>query len=306
MDSQPHQPTKSAPVTGWGQASTQHYENFPVASWLCPPALRPAILAIYRFARCADDIADEGDATPEQRLQDLSLYRQALTDCSAGAARPDGRWASIFLPLAATIAQHQLPVGLLHDLISAFEQDVHYTAAGRRYRNHAELLDYCRLSANPVGRLLLHLYRVSDPLSLQRSDQICSALQLINFWQDLSVDLPRQRYYLPMDRVAAHGVDTTRLLSSTACLPEAEHLVAELCEQAHALMLAGAPLALQLPGRIGWELRLVVQGGLLILERAAALQHRTWIIRPRIKNHDLPRLLWRAWRQPNPLHSTAP
>ncbi len=293
----PHIPT--APVAGLGQANTQHYENFPVASWLSPPALRPAILAIYRFARCADDIADEGDACAAQRLQDLGQFRDALNACTHGQPAPDTRWCDIFAPLATVIAQHQLPVQLLHDLISAFEQDVRYTAEGRRYRDQAELMDYCRLSANPVGRLLLHLYGVDDALSLQRSDQVCSALQLINFWQDLSVDLPRQRHYLPIDRLQAHGVDVARLPPSPQQDPAAQALVAELCLQARTLMLAGAPLALRLPGRVGWELRLVVQGGLLILDRAKTLQHRTWQTRPRVHSRDLPRLLWRAWRMGN-------
>lgn len=287
---------RTASVAGLGHASTHHYENFPVASWLCPPALRPAILAVYHFARCADDIADEGDASPEERLHDLDQYRQALNACLDASAPRDPRWDKVFAPLAKVIAPHQLPVSLLHDLISAFEQDVRYTAEGRRYRDHAELLDYCRLSANPVGRLLLHLYGVSDSLSLERSDHICSALQLINFWQDLSVDLPRQRHYLPSDQLLAHGVDPARLLPTLRSDAVAEALVADLCQQARRLMLAGAPLALQLPGRAGWELRLVVQGGLLILDRAAAMQHRTWHTRPRLRAWDLPQLLWRASR----------
>jgi squalene synthase HpnC len=286
----------TAPVTGLGQAGTHHYENFPVASWLCPPALRPAILAVYHFARCADDIADEGDASAEQRLHDLHQYRLALNACLEVSAPPDQRWDQVFAPLAKVIAQHRLPVPLLHDLISAFEQDVRYTAEGHRYRDLTELLDYCRLSANPVGRILLHLYGVNDRQSLERSDQICSALQLINFWQDLSVDLPRQRHYLPGDQLLAHGVDPARLLPGLHSDAAAQGLVGSLCRQARTLMLAGAPLALQLPGRVGWELRLVVQGGLLILDRAAALQHRTWHTRPRLSTRDLPRLLWRASR----------
>jgi squalene synthase HpnC len=286
----------TAPVAGLGQAGTQHYENFPVASWLCPPALRPAILAIYHFARCADDIADEGDASAEIRLQDLGQYRQALNTCLDTSAPPSPRWAQVFGPLSRVITQHQLPVPLLHDLISAFEQDVRYTAEGRRYRDEAELLDYCRRSAHPVGRLLLHLYGVNDRLSLERSDQICSALQLINFWQDLSVDLPRQRHYLSSDLLLAHRVDPARLTPDLHSDAAAEALVGQLCRQARALMLAGAPLALALPGRAGWELRLVVQGGLLILDRAAALKHRTWHTRPRLRAWDLPQLLWRAAR----------
>ena len=284
--STPHSPT----VAGWGQAGTQHYENFPVASWLCPPALRPAILAIYRFARCADDLADEGDATPEQRLQDLGQYREALQACATHAVGPGERWSDVFAPLAAVIAAHQLPLGLLHDLISAFEQDVRYTAEGRRYRDMAELLDYCSRSANPVGRLLLHLYGVTEPLALQRSDQICSALQLINFWQDLGVDIPRGRYYLPRDRCAALGVDPQSMLQS----PESSALIAENVQFARALMQKGAPLVKRVPGRAGWELRLVVQGGLRILDKIAALQYRTLATRVRLRAWDLPIMLWRA------------
>ena len=296
MPSTPPTPSHAPSVAGLGQTNTQHYENFPVASWLCPPALRPAILAIYQFARCADDIADEGDAPHEQRLQDLAHYREALNGCLDATRPPHPRWGDVFAPLAQAIAQHQLPLPLLHDLISAFEQDVRHTAAGYRYRDTAELLDYCRLSANPVGRLLLHLYGVSDALSLQRSDQICSALQLINFWQDLSVDLPRHRHYLPHDRLLAHGVEASRLVPALQNDAAAEALVAELCHEARQLMLAGAPLAVALPGRVGWELRLVVQGGLLILDRAQALHHRTWHTRPRLRTWDMPLLLWRAIR----------
>lgn len=287
-------PSSHAPsVAGLGQANTQHYENFPVASWLCPPALRPAILAIYHFARSADDIADEGDASTEQRLQELGHYRQALTRCLDAAPPPHARWGHVFAPLAQVIAQHQLPVHLLHDLISAFEQDVRHTAAGYRYRDTAELLNYCRLSANPVGRLLLHLYGVSDALSLQRSDQICSALQLINFWQDLSRDIPRGRHYLPEADCAAFGV-TRAELQTLQQTPNATKLIAHHTALSRAMMQKGAPLAHRLPGRAGWELRLVVQGGLRILDKIEALHHATLQTRPTVTALDAPVLLWRA------------
>ena len=173
-----------------------------------------------------------------------------------------------------------------------------HTAAGHHYADTAELLDYCRLSANPVGRLLLHLYGVNDAPSLARSDQICSALQLINFWQDISVDLPRQRHYLPTDLLQRHGLP--REAFDAGASPDAAtqvrmaQAVAALCAQARALMQQGAPLVRRIPGRAGWELRLVIQGGLLILDKIAALQHRSWQQRPRVGTLDLPRLLWRA------------
>jgi hydroxysqualene synthase len=275
-----------------------HYENFPVASWLCPKHLRPAIVAIYHFARTADDLADEGDATAEQRLTELTAYRAALNACLSGAAA-QGRWAGIFGPLAQAVAQHALPAPLLHDLLSAFEQDVRYTASDHRYARTAELLDYCRLSANPVGRLLLHLYGVQDAVSLQQSDQICSALQLVNFWQDISVDLPRGRVYLPSEGLQRHGLRVEDFAPHSPTAPTThtsaqQALVAELCAHARCLLLAGAPLARRVPGRAGWELRLVVQGGLRILDAIAAAEHRSWQTRPTLRKTDVPRLLWRA------------
>lgn len=275
-----------------------HYENFPVASWLCPPALRAPIAAIYLFARTADDIADEGNAPAEQRIAHLAMYRTALVQCwSRSTLDTDTPWPEVFGPLAVQSRAHGLPLSPLMDLLDAFEQDVRFTASGQRYASTEELLDYCRRSANPVGRLLLHLYGVSAPSALQQSDAICSALQLINFWQDLSVDLSRQRHYLPGDALAEHGL-TPEQLTPTHDSTEARALMKRLCDDARERMLTGAPLALVLPGRLGWELRLVVQGGLLILDKLAQDQHRSWQRRPALRITDLPTLLWRAWRMP--------
>ncbi len=265
-----------------------HYENFPVASWLCPPALRPAVAALYGYARTADDLADEGDAPPATRLADLAAYRDDLR-AVAGGGTPSPRWAPVFAALGGALRTHRLPLALLEDLLDAFTQDVTKT----RYADRAELLDYCRRSANPVGRLLLHLYRVDDAAALRRSDAICSALQLINFWQDLSIDLPRGRLYLPLDRCAAHSLAPAALFARHDSAA-ARALVAEQCEWARALMLEGAPLVHQVPGRAGWELRGVVQGGLRILDRIAALDHATLDRRPRLRRRDLPTLAWRA------------
>jgi squalene synthase HpnC len=170
-----------APRATWTitAVSIDHYENFPVASVLCPPALRPAVTAIYWFARTADDIADEGDADTASRLAELSEYRADLLAMLASGA-PSLRWPKVFAALNQTLQTHALPPALLLDLLSAFEQDVHKHS----YADRAELLDYCRRSANPVGRLLLHLYGVSGGAALRQSDAICTALQLVNFWQD--------------------------------------------------------------------------------------------------------------------------
>ncbi|SFR74461.1 squalene synthase HpnC [Mitsuaria sp. PDC51] len=269
--------------------SIEHYENFPVASWLCPPALRPAIMAIYSFARTADDLADEGDTSAGQRLRDLADYRADLRAVAAGRA-PSPRWAArVFAPLARAIAEHRLPLPLLEDLLDAFEQDLVKTD----YATRAELLDYCRRSANPVGRLLLHLYGIDDADALRQSDAICSALQLINFWQDFTVDGPRGRIYAPLEDRRRHGVEGQDLLSLRDS-PAARALIAELCAWARALMADGAPLVHRIPGRAGWELRLVVQGGLRILDRLQAMRFAALLRRPTVGAADAPLLLWRA------------
>ncbi len=270
--------------------SVDHYENFPVASVLCPPALRPAVTAIYHFARTADDIADEGDAPPAQRLADLQAYRADLQCCLLGRP-PSLRWRKVFEPLARCVEAFALPGSALHDLLDAFEQDVRNPP----YADRAELLDYCRRSANPVGRLLLHLYGISDPVSLQRSDDICSALQLINFWQDLGQDIRRGRHYVPLSDLRAQGLQRLDL-EPGADNARTRALVSALCAWARELMNRGAPLAPQVPGRAGWELRLVVQGGLRILDRIAALNHDSISHRPTLGAADLVPVLWQALR----------
>ena len=271
-----------------------HYENFPVASWLCPPHLRPAIAAIYWFARTADDLADEGDAPMAARLHDLEHFRAELR-AVAGGTSPCGPWPHVFIPLKSVLHDFKLPVPLLEQLLDAFEQDVHFTASGRRYQTDAELIDYCTRSANPVGRLLLHLYGLHDAYSLAQSDQVCTALQLINFWQDVSVDVPRARWYPSVQALQQHAVVDADL---QADLPSenATKLIAAYARDARATMLKGASLACRIPGRAGWELRLVVQGGLRILDKIEALNFETWRSRPKLGVLDVPVLVWRAGR----------
>jgi hydroxysqualene synthase len=273
--------------------SVEHYENFPVASVLCPPALRPAVTAIYWFARTADDLADEGDAPAHKRLQDLDAYCADLLAVAAGGpASP--RWAGVFEGLRSVLTQYKLPLNLLTDLLSAFRQDV----VQQRYADRAELLDYCRRSANPVGRLLLHLYGVSASDALRQSDDICTALQLANFWQDLSVDRPRGRHYLPDADCRRYGLVTSDGPldpQSTA----ARALLDDVVQWARSLMLNGAPLVHTVPGRAGWELRLVVQGGLRILDKVGRSSNGPLRHRPRLGLADAPLLIWRAlWMRP--------
>lgn len=284
--------------------SVDHYENFPVASLLLPRRLREPVKNIYRFARTADDIADEGDALPDERLAALGQYRRALRDIASNSPSwrfDDTRLLSVFAPLQATIAQFGLPVEPFDDLLSAFEQDVVKT----RYASAEELLDYCRRSANPVGRLMLHLYGAYDSANAARSDAICSGLQLTNFWQDVAVDWDKNRVYLPRDAMLRHGIDEryiaarrgqadTRQARDPRQDAAWQSLMREQTGHARALLLQGYPLARALPGRIGFELRLVILGGLRILERLHTLHYDMFKHRPALEKADWIRLFLRA------------
>ncbi|GGC00585.1 squalene synthase HpnC [Oxalicibacterium flavum] len=267
--------------------SADHYENFPVASILLPRHLRAPVQIIYAFARSADDLADEGDATPEQRCAALAAYRIELDRIAAGE-QPQ---TELFRSLAGVIAEYRLPLQPFLDLLSAFEQDVVTT----RYDDFATLLDYCRRSANPVGVLMLHLYDAATEQNLHDSDAICSALQLINFWQDVAIDWQKQRIYLPQDDMRTFGVCEAHI-AEQRCDAAWHALMQFEVTRARALLLSGAPLALRLPGRIGWELRLVVQGGLRILEAIEQADYDVFRHRPRLGPSDWLHMTWRASR----------
>lgn len=268
-----------------------HYENFPVASWLCPPGLRRAIEAIYRFARTADDIADEGTATAWQRQRDLDDYAQVFLAALAG--QPVGRWKEVMLPVAAAVDAHALPAEPFLDLLAAFRQDT----ANPAYADRVELMDYCARSANPIGRLLLQLVHQNDPQALAQSDAVCSALQLVNFWQDLSIDLARGRCYVPRADAQRHGI-TSAELRAGADSDATRALVADLVDWSRALMREGAPLVHRLPGRFGWELRFVIQGGLRVLDKIERGGYEALSRRPTVGATDLPRLAWRTLWMP--------
>jgi squalene synthase HpnC len=267
----------------------EHYENFPVASILLPARLRPAVEVIYAFARSADDFADEGDAQPEERLAALTAYEKALDRIDA-QLEPD---SELFERLTKVVREYQLPVQLFRDLLSAFKQDVVTT----RYASYPLLLDYCRRSANPVGALMLHLYGAASPQNLRDSDAICSALQLINFWQDVAIDWRKLRIYLPQEDMIRFGV--TEMQLAHAHMDDAwRDLMRFEVERTRALMLSGASLAFRLRGRIGWELRLVIQGGLSILQRIEQVDYDVFNRRPQLAKIDWIRLAWRAVRMP--------
>ena len=265
--------------------SVGHYENFPVASWLLPAPLRCPVSIIYRFARSADDFADEGDLPASRRLALLDGYRQELARLQSGIAPGQ----ALFAELGRVVHAHQLPLEPFYDLLDAFAQDV----VKHRYADFAEIMDYCRRSANPVGRLLLYLFGAASEQNLAQSDAICSSLQLINFWQDVAIDWRKDRVYLPQDEMRRFGVSEAQIAGGENSGPW-RALMRFQVERARALMKSGAPLGRRLPGRTGLEIRTIVQGGLRILEKIDKVEGDVYHQRPVLRAHDWPLLLIRA------------
>lgn len=278
--------------------SINHYENFPVASLALPAHLRRPIHAIYAFARAADDIADEGDENPEERLAGLDRFEAELNSIEAGKT-PENK---LFITLAEAVREFQLPLQPFRDLLSAFRQDIVKT----RYADFGEVMDYCRRSANPVGRLLMALFMDNNPRHLAYSDALCSSLQLINFLQDVKIDYQKGRIYLPQNEVARAGLSDDLLGTLTGQLPlmkEAttltinklggipvvsstsspeerwrQFMLAQI-KKVHKMLQASAPLGLALKGRAGLEIRMIISGGDRILNKLyhdpmAPLKHR--------------------------------
>ena len=275
-------PGASGPRAPWLGAADPHYENFPVGSWLMPAALRPAIAAIYRFARYADDVADEGDASVSERLTELDRLRQALTP---------GREAQhpIVAALLPFIGHHHLEPQHFIDLLSAFAQDVTVT----RHADLAALLDYSARSANPVGRLMLELQGCADADNCRRADAICSALQLINFAQDVGIDWHKDRVYLPQDQLQAAGLgdeDIAAAVAAGQAPTTLREVIAGFCEQASALLDQGRSLPTALPLRFALELRAIIAGGTRILERLRQVGYDPIAHRPVIGWRDMPAL----------------
>lgn len=260
-----------------------HYENFPVASVLLPKRLRRPIAAIYAFARTADDFADEGQHSPAERLALLENYQQQLvqiTDSSYSGEEP------IFIALQDSIQQFNLPTELFTDLLTAFKQDVMTT----RYANFADVLKYCRYSANPVGRLLLHLQGQPSAQQLSQSDAICSALQLINFYQDVEQDLIEQnRIYLPQDRLLAQDITDVNLLDNNT--HKLAPVLKSLYQQTQQMLLDGTSLGTTLSGRLGWEIRAITLAGLITLDKLRQQPEMALLSRPRLSRWDLIKVL---------------
>jgi squalene synthase HpnC len=257
--------------------SVDHYENFPVASILMPKRLRKPVAAIYHFARAADDIADEGNLTDKERLQQLDDFRDELDHIAAD----ETPLLPLFKRLAAEISEHRLPMQPFHDLLDAFSQDV----VKKRYSDYDELMDYCRHSANPVGNLLLHLYEEATPVNIAYSDSICTSLQLINFWQDVAKDYAIGRIYVPQDDMARFGVNEELIGQKNA--DEAwRSLMTFQVDRTRSLMLQGAPLGNILSGRIGLEMRMIIAGGLRILDKLETANYDMFRKRPVLRPFD--------------------
>ncbi|MEZ5614356.1 MAG: squalene synthase HpnC [Rhodocyclaceae bacterium] len=265
--------------------SVEHYENFPVASLLLPARLREPVKAIYGFARSADDIADEGSLTARERLDGLDRYRAELDAIEAGRPTQD----PVFLRLRPAIAEFGLPLPLFRDLLDAFSQDV----TKKRYADFGELMDYCRRSADPVGRLLLHLYGIDDPKSQSLSDGVCSSLQLINHWQDVAIDWRKDRVYLPQDELARFGIEERQIAEGRWDAAWAAMMDFQI-DRARAMMAAGSPLVQVLPGRIGLELRLIVASGFRMLDKLQRVRGDVFRRRPLIGWRDWPAILLHA------------
>lgn len=260
-----------------------HYENFPVASVLLPKKLRRPIAAIYAFARRADDIADEGDAPPSERLKQLDYYSDCLQQIDTNRYHGND---PIFVALQDSIRQFSLPVQLLEDLLIAFRQDVLKT----RYADFAEVLAYCRYSANPVGRLILHLQGNPTDTQLRQSDAICSALQLINFYQDIVQDYTEQdRIYLPRDELASAGISESELINpdTTRLAP----VLRKLYQQTETMLTEGAPLGISVHGRLGWEIRAMSLGGAITLQQLKHQPDSALLSRPRLAKWTLTNIL---------------
>jgi len=275
--------------------SRQHYENFPVASLLLPGHMRPHVAAVYAFARAADDFADEGQRSADERVDLLDGWLTRLRHAASGD-EPDSQVRpgepphahAIFLALGASIKSCSLPVVLLEDLLSAFRQDVTVT----RYATWTDLLDYCRRSANPVGRLVLRIAGHSDSQMDAWSDAICTGLQLTNFWQDFKMDYDRGRIYLPREEQRTHGAREEELCASVVA-PSWEKALGAAVVGTRKLFEAGKPLCDNMRGRLKYELRATWLGGTRILDRLAASPVDAVSRRPTLGIVDAP---WFAWK----------
>ena len=275
------------------QLAKRHPENFPVASALLPRHLRPHVAAIYTFARTADDFADEPGREPDARLVLLDEWARRLraTDIAESVTGPVP--TSLFAALAHTRREFNLPIEPFQDLLSAFRQDVTTT----RYDTWDEVFDYCRRSADPVGRLVLRLFGYHSAELDRYSDAVCTALQLTNFWQDFMIDWTRGRLYLPTEEWQAHGA-TISDLEAGVVTPEWKAALAAAAARTREIFEQGRPVADRVSGRLRYELRATWLGGMRILERLERVDFDVEHRRPTLRLSDGLVIAWRTamWR----------
>jgi len=284
---------RSGPVPSLAEAraycrllAETHYENFTVASWLLPVVLRPHFHAIYAYCRWADDLADETD-DPADSLRLLDWWESELHDCYAGRATHP-----VFVALRATISEYQIPIDPFRELLTAFRQDQYRN----RYQTFNELLDYCRSSANPVGRLVLYLGRCVNDETVRLSDSICSGLQLANFWQDVARDWDRGRIYLPQDDCQAAGYSMP-MFERREYNASFRELLASQVARAEAMLRAGEPLIARVPAELRIDIALFIRGGLAICDAIRRQNYDVWRARPTVGKLRKLRLLAGAWWQ---------
>lgn len=265
--------------------ANMHYENFPIASFILPKRLREPIALIYSFARQADDFADEGDLSPQQRLELLDGFRSEL-DLIKAHAQPK---TDFFYALNIIIQAQNLPLQSFYDLLNAFSQDV----VKSRYINFGEIIDYSRRSANPVGRLLLHLYGAATTKNISYSDAICSALQIINFIQDIAIDIKKDRIYMPQDELARFKITENDIIYANYDYKFKLFMEFQI-ERARKLLQSGAPIGLILTGRIGLEMRLIIAGGERILAKLHKIEGDIFNNRPILNKLDYLKMLKKA------------
>jgi phytoene synthase len=248
-----------------------HYENFPVASFFLPAEKRPYIQAIYAFSRLADDMADESiSGSPEERLQALSAWENQLQECFEGRAQHP-----VFIALNETVKKNGIPIEPLKNLITAFKQDV----TRNRYETFEQLLEYCTLSANPVGRLVLMVFGYKEEELFKLSDKICTALQLTNFWQDVAIDLRKDRLYLPTEEMRDFGYSTIDWKKET-CDDSFRKLLKFQVDRTREMFYEGAPLVNFLDRDLELEIKLIWLGGMTILRQIEKVQYNVYRQRP--------------------------
>lgn len=273
------------PIQASIKLAKSHYENFPVASILLPKRLREPVALIYAFARQADDFADEGDLQPNQRLALLNGFKNELKLIEQNQQAS----TELFIALQQAISKHHLPIQHFYDLLDAFSQDVTKT----RYQDFGEVMSYCRRSANPVGRLMLSLYQADTPQNLGMADAICSALQLINFLQDIAIDIEKNRIYLPQDELQKYKITEAQIARGDASGTWSLFMEFQI-NRARKLLQSGAPLGLALPGRIGLEMRMIIAGGERILKKLHQARGNVFEYRPKLGKKDWLYIAYRA------------